>query len=385
MQINELSDARLRELARIHPDGDARVLSIFLNLDPTEFATPPARASEISSVIDDANRRVRDANGLSHAARKTLEEDVERAAKFLRGLSPKGAHGFALFACGSANLFDGLRLPRPVETRAVINDAPLVEPLVELLGTGGNWMVVLVNRATGRLLRGDGDRLEELAAITDEVHGQHSQGGWSQARYQRSVDEDVQDHLKNVADAVFERFKRASFDHMLLGGPGETLTDFEAKLHPYLRERLAGRIEIDVENSSPDHVGRAAREKIEEQTRRSEREALDRLQEAVSRGGRGAAGLDATLEALNERRVDTLLLIEGFAAPGWTCPQCGCVYSMDGGSCPADGTTLDRRDDVIENAVHLAIQQSARVLFIREPEFQDKLRSHGSTAAVLRF
>src|SRR5689334_20220128 len=155
MQTNELTEHRLRELAGVHPNGDARVLSVFLNLDPAEFATPPARASEISSVVDDLHRRLRDNGGLSHAARVGLKADVERAGAFLRDLSPKGAHGFALFACGDAGLFEGIRLPRPIETRAVIDDAPFVEPLVELLGSAGNWMVVLVNRQTGRLLRGD--------------------------------------------------------------------------------------------------------------------------------------------------------------------------------------------------------------------------------------
>src|SRR3954451_24034826 len=258
MQINDLNENRLRELARTRPSDGGRVLSIFLNLDPAEFATPPARAGEISSVIDDVHRRVRDSD-LSHAAKKGLEEDVKRADAFLRDLSPKGAHGFALFACDGAGLFEGIRLPRPIETRAVINDSPFVEPLVELLGAGGNWMVVLVNRQIGRLLRGDGHNFQELAAIQDDVHGQHSQGGWSQARYQRSVDEDVMDHLKNVADAVFLRFKRAQFDHLLLGGPGETRTDFEGKLHPYLRERLTGWIDIDVENTSADDLGAGGR------------------------------------------------------------------------------------------------------------------------------
>src|SRR3954453_8531391 len=328
MQINELNENRLRELAGIHVNSEARVLSVFLNLDPAEFATPPARASEISSVIDDAHRRVRDSDGLSHEARKSLEDDVERAATFLRDLSPKGAHGFALFACAGADLFEGMRLPRPIETRAVINDAPVVEPLVELLGSGGNWMVVLVNRQTGRLLRGDAHHLDELPAIEDDVHGRHSQGGWSQARYQRSVDEDVMDHLKNVADAVFLRFKRASFNHLLLGGPTETLTEFESKLHPYVSERLRGRIDIDVENTSPDDVCKAAAAKIGDYDRTAEREALDRLQEGVSTGGRGAAGLDDVLFALNERRVETLLLTEGFDASGCSCPQCGSVYSL---------------------------------------------------------
>ena len=385
MQINELNETRLRELAGIHANGDSRVLSVFLNLDPAEFATPPARASEISSVIDAAHRRVRESDGLSHDARKGLEEDVDRAASFLRGLSPKGAHGFALFACGGADLFEAIRLPSPIETRAVINDAPFVEPLVELLGSGGNWMVVLVNRQTGRLLRGDSHHFDELPAIEDDVHGQHSQGGWSQARYQRSVDEDVMDHLKNVADAVFLRFKRASFDHLLLGGPGETRSDFEGKLHPYLRERLAGWIDIDVENSSTDDVARAARAKIDEHMAKDERDALDRLQEAVAKKGRGAAGLEPTLEALNERRVDTLLLMENFDSAGCTCPQCGSVYAATGGNCPADGTTLDCRDNVIENAMHLALEQSARVLVVRDEDNARELESHGGIAAVNRF
>src|SRR3954471_15980068 len=385
MQINELNENRLRELARMRPDGDARVLSVFLNLDPAEFATPPARASEISSVIDDAHRRVRENDGLSHAARKGLEEDLKRADAFLRDLSPKGAHGFALFACDGAGLFEGIRLPRPIETRAVINDSPFVEPLVELLGAGGNWMVVLVNRQIGRLLRGDGHNFQELAAIQDDVHGQHSQGGWSQARYQRSVDEDVMDHLKNVADAVFLRFKRAQFDHLLLGGPGETRSDFEGKLHPYLRERLAGWIDIDVENTSADAVATCAREKIDDHTRASEREALERVQEGVAKQGRGVAGLDKTLEALNERRVETLLLMENFDSAGCTCPQCGSVYSVTGGNCPADGTALDCRDDLVDNAMHLALEQSAGVLIVRDEENGRELESHGGIAAVLRF
>jgi peptide chain release factor subunit 1 len=384
MQINELKENRLRELARVHPDG-ARVLSIFLNLDPAQFATPPARASEISSVIDDAHRRVRESDGLSHDERKGLEEDVGRADSFLRDLSPKGAHGVALFACGAADLFEGIRLPRPIETRAVINDSPFVEPLVELVGSGGDWMVVLVNRQTGRLLRGDGHQFQELPAIEDDVHGQHSQGGWSQARYQRSVDEDVMDHLKNVADAVFLRFKRASFNHLLLGGPTETLTEFEGKLHPYLRERLAGRIEIDVENSSPDDVASCAREKIQQHTKKSERGALDRLQEGVATGGRGVAGLDDTMAALNERRVETLLMNEGFDSAGCTCPQCGSVYSVTGGTCPADGTELECRDNVIENAMHLALEQSAAVLVVRDEDNARELESRGGIAAVLRF
>jgi peptide subunit release factor 1 (eRF1) len=217
------------------------------------------------------------------------------------------------------------------------------------------------------------------------VHGQHKQGGWSQARYQRSVDEDVQDHLRNVADAAFAHFKRAPFDNLLLGGPSETLTDFESKLHAYLQERVKGRIDVDVENTNADEVYEAAAAKIAEHERRREREALDRLREGLSTGGRAAAGLEDVLEALNERRVETLLLTPGLQAPGCTCPQCGWVGPLDGGACPADGTEVDCRSSVVESAVELAVVQSASVLVLRDEDHQRELQSHGEIAAVLRF
>src|SRR3954471_24112439 len=323
MQTNELKPDRLRELAVLRPQG-ARVLSVFLNLDPAEFAEPPARASEIRSAVDELRRLARSTDGLEHDAKVALREDVDRIEEYLSSFSPKGAHGVAVYACGPAGLFEVIRLPRPIETRAVLYDSPLIEPLAELIGTG-SWCVVLVNRQTGRMFVGDRQRLDEVDVIVDDVHGRHKQGGWSQARYQRSVDEDVQDHLRNVAEAAFVRFKRAPFDNLLLGGPQETAAEFEPKLHAYLQERVVGRVDLDVENSNTDEVHRAAAAKIEEYERERDRAALDRLSEGLSKGSRAAAGLDDVLEALNERRVEILLLEPGYQVPGCTCPQCGWV------------------------------------------------------------
>src|SRR3954465_2297427 len=351
MQTNELRADRLRDLATLRPEG-ARVLSVFLNLDPAEFAEPPARASEIRSVVDELRRVARDSDGLAHDAKVALREDVDRIDDYLSSFTPKGAHGVVVYACGPAGLFEVIRLPRPIETRAVIDDSPLIEPLAELIATG-SWCVVLVNRQTGRMFVGDRERLDEVDVIVDDVHGQHKQGGLSQARYQRSVDEDVQDHLRNVASAAFTRFKRARFDNLLIGGPQETVTDFEAKLHAYLQERVAGRIDLDVENSSVDDVHSAAAAKIEEFERKRERDALDRLSEGLSKGTRAAAGLEDVLEALNERRAEILLLEPGYQAAGCTCPQCGWVGPMDGGSCPADGTTVDCPNNGTESPVEL--------------------------------
>jgi peptide chain release factor subunit 1 len=382
MQTNEMSPDRLRRLAELRPKR-GRVLSLYLNLDPSQFGTAPARSTEIESLLDEAERGVRDEDGLSHEDRQGLRKDIERAREYFKGsdFSVKGAHGLALFACDPAGYWEVVKLPRPVHTRAVIDDSPFVEPLAGM-HNGEHWGVVLVSRKTGRILVGSRDELVELPAVTDDVGRRHDQGGWSQARYQRSVDKDAEDHVKHTLDVLFRRFKLRPFDRLLVGAPEELAPEVESLMHPYLKERLAGRLDIDVENPTPEQVRRAAEPLFDADDRRREREALDRLAEGTGSVARSAAGLDDVLGALNEQRVEILLLANGFEAPGVVCKQCGWA-GTDAGSCPADGGEVERRDNVIERAIELALVQSAEVLVVLHHE--DELDEHGSVAAVLRF
>lgn len=142
--------------------------------------------------------------------------------------------------------------------------------------------MILVNRQEGRVFRGSPHGLREVGSVHDDVRGRHDQGGLSQARYQRSVDKEGADHLRHAAEVLFRHFQRRPFEHLLLGGTAEVVSDFEPKLHDYLRERVAGRIDVDVEHSIPEQVLEAARPRFEELQRAGEDEALERLQ--VERG-----------------------------------------------------------------------------------------------------
>jgi peptide chain release factor subunit 1 len=382
MQANDITRDRLRRLAEADAGG-AKVLSLFLNLDPREFATPPARSTEVRSLLDRAGRLVhKEADRLDHEQKESLRADLERVQSELgNGAGTKGAHGLAIFSCSAAGLFEMLRLPEPVDHEPVISDGPYLAPLSSL-GEAGRWCVVLVNRRTARLFCGSSEALDEIALVDDAVRNQHDQGGWSQANYQRSVDKDVQDHLKHVAEVVFLEMKSELPEGVLVGGPQETLTDFEGTLHPYLRDRLAGRIDIDVENSSAEDVRKCAAEKIAAAAREREDKALSRLAELFGSNGRAASGLDDVLAAVHEQRVEVLLVDRGFTAPGVCCPQCGFLGGAEIATCPADGTPVEPRDNVVEAAIERAITQSADVQILRD---RPELASHGHVAAILRF
>jgi peptide chain release factor subunit 1 len=380
MQASELTRDAIRRLAGVRlPRG--KVLSLYLNLDPSEFGTAPARASAVTSLLDEAQRSVEETNGLGHEELETLRRDVERARAFFdAGDFAKGAHGVALFAAGVADLFETFKLPRPVDTGVAIADAPYIGPLAELVVPAG-WCVLLVNRQIGRLLRGSSERLVETATVTDDVHGRHSQGGWSQARYQRSIDKEAEDHVEHVARVLFRHFKRRPFDRLLVGCTEELEPELVSHLHDYLRKRYVGRVDVDVENTTPEQVLDAARPVMEREDRRREREALDRLAQGVGTGGRGAAGLDQVLGALHERRVEILLYEPGLRAAGVACPRCGWMSSA-GETCPVDGSALEEVDDVVEAAIEAAVGQSAEVLPVRH---HADLGPHERVGAVLRF
>jgi peptide chain release factor subunit 1 len=379
MHVSAPDRDELRRLAEIRLDRPV-VLSLYLDLDPAEFATPPARATAVRSLLDDAERRVRERDGLTNRDRADLEASLARATALLeRELPSEGAHSVAVLASEPAHLFEALKLPRSVPNRVAIGRSPLVGPLARL-ERRERWCVALVSRRDARIFRGSPDGLREIEQIHDVVFGQHDQGGRSQARYQRGIEKEKDDHLRHTAEALMGHFKRRPFQRLILGGPRELVADFESKLHGYLSERLAGRIEVDVDSSSPEQILAAAQPRFDELEDRREAEAFERIGE----GGRAAAGLDDVLRALNERRVETLVLDEQFSAEGASCPECGWLGSGRERTCPVDGRELERLDELADAAIELTLQQSAEILAVhrRREDFEELT---GGIAALLRF
>jgi peptide chain release factor subunit 1 len=380
MAVNPLTRDDLRTLASVRPQR-GRVLSVFLNLDPTEFAGAPARSTAINSVLNEAEREIEHRSDLEHDELVALRQDLERVRSELgRGdLAVDGTRGVAVFACEPAGMFAALAVREPLRTRAVVDRTACVEPLVAP-AHHQRWCVLLANRRMARVFQGTGQSLEETDRIEDDVHRRHQQGGWSQARYQRSLDKEVEDHLKHVAAVVFDLHRHHSFDALLLGAPEEMVTDLETTLHAYLRERICGHLQIDVEHASGEDVERVAGEAILAHERKRETELLERLAERLGRNQRAASGFTDVLAALNEGRVEVLLVRDGLHEPGSRDPRTGMLGRENAPT--ADGSRSEPVEDVAEEAMQRAIEQSADIVVLRDAE---GLVEHAGIAALLRF
>jgi peptide subunit release factor 1 (eRF1) len=355
---------------------------MYLDLDPERFATAPARASQISSLLDSAAKQIDLVDGLGHRERIDLREDLQRVRELLSSPEApfKGARALAVFC--STDLFEVFKLSRSVPSQVVVDQAPYVEPMVGAV-ENRRWLVALVNRRSARVLAGSPAALSEGARVDDGVRGRHDQGGWSQANYERSIEKDVEDHLRHVAGAVNHRWLEERFDRIATGGPQEIVPRFEELLSEEVRVHLArGKVEVDISTATEAQIRAAVEQLVAEDEKRAEREALDRLGDGIGAGGRATGGPRDTLQALNERRVSTLLLEPGFDGLARRCPRCGMLVLGSDDRCPADGTELQEIEHLREAVVEAALAQDADVMTVR---FFPDLGPHRGIASLLRF
>src|SRR4051794_23911834 len=383
MRTNQLTEDTLRSLSEVEADEPV-VVSLLLNLDPREFAAPPARESQINSLLSELTALLSD-ESLSRDALESLRADHERLEAFLRDgeLDLDGAGAVAVYASDALEVFEAIKLPNPVDAEVYVDRWPILEPVLGLEDEG-DWCVLLVTRETARIFRGGPTGLREVRGVESDVKNQHSAGGWSQARFERSVEREVEWHLERATDLLFRQFKRRPFAHLVIGANDESLRPaLTGETHAYLTERIRGWVDIDERLAGPDEVLEAVRGVMDAHLEQTERELLERLAAERATDGRAAEGVEAVLPALVEQKVQTLLVREGAEAPGVKCVTCGWMGPAGVGRCPVDDTALDAVENIVEPAIQGALQQSAVVHVVREP--YDGERLVAPLAALLRY
>jgi peptide subunit release factor 1 (eRF1) len=263
------------------------------------------------------------------------------------------------------------RLHAATATRCELDAWPLLSALAREPAT--DWAVALVDNRRARLLRGGPAGLHQDAEMVERSDPLADSEGSSE------LSDDVREHLDRVGEALRAAHRQQPIGSLLLGCHREAVGEIEARLPPELTAVLVDAFAVDTK-ASPDEVLAKARPLMDEHAGKQIDEALERLGTAVARGT-GARGLAPVLEALTERRVETLLLEDDLAVPGVECPACGWLGPAGTAACPADDTPTEATDDVIEPALARALGQDAAIHFLHE---RDDLRPDG-IAAVLRF
>ena len=347
----------LRELAAFRA-AKGIAISFYLNLDPALTPTAADAQTRINSLLSEATKRL-DRNDLTHDERQGLKADLERIRQYLQQeLVRDGAHGFAVFAAELDNLWRPLTLTEPVEDAVKVNSELFLTPLVPLVGRGEGALVVVVGRERGEVYRLRGGRLEPVADRSDEQPGQHDQGGWSQANYQRHIDQLVLEHLHRVAHELDRLIGRRA-EKIVIVSTEDTRSAVEGLFTRRVRDAIVGWTTAEA-HAGPSELLTEAAPVLEDWRAREEQKAVERWRDEAGRNGRAAAGWERTLEAASDGRVDMLLYRDGVEHSALRCPRCGRLTVADG-TCPLDGTRMEETDDGLDLAIHQTLSNGGAV------------------------
>lgn len=248
------------------------------------------------------------------------------------------------------------------------------------MGKGDGALVAIVNRERGEVYRLRGGRLHEIVELGEEQPRRHDQGGWSQAGFQRHIDELAAAHVRRVADALNIEVRRLHGPGVVVFCPEALRKEFEELLTQETHAGLAGWAHAE-SHATPAQLLELAGPVLAEWRARQETKALARWREEAGRNGRAAAGWEEVLEAASDGRVEVLLFQEGANRDAYQCPQCGRANATNG-NCPLDGTRMEPRKEGLDVAVHQTLAHGGTVRAIEHHRDLDPVEGIG---ALLRY
>lgn len=363
----------IKELAASDTGGKP-VTSCYLNIDGRERVRPVDYERDLDRLV----RRVRAQNGLD----PSVEADLRRIESFIgEGIDRSTVRGLAIFSSSDAGLWRVVQLPVPVHSRLSVGPAPALSQLTSVVEQLQPIGIVLIDRHRARIfVFTGGEVIEHNESLEGPPRERDERGQAERGDLSSHFDELAMQHIRESARVAFEVFQSHAVGRVAIGGAPESVREFEAVLHPYVKDLLVPGLDLGV-NASLAEI-RGAMLDIEARSERAEEAAaVARLRDAVGSGNKGVAGLAPTLTALSERRADLLLVSDGYEAPGWRCGECGWLAAI-GPRCPTCSAEMERLDDVVEEAIQEAMRQSCEIEMCVENADLDVL---GRIGALLRY
>ncbi|HVF76354.1 MAG TPA: hypothetical protein VM938_15065 [Acidimicrobiales bacterium] len=368
-----LTQDAIRSLAGFE-GRDAPVVTLYLDVDGRRYVRPKDYEIQLESLLRQAGELT---NGHAPAV-----HDLQKIEAYVKsGIDRSRTRGLAVFSCQAHDFWEVLELPVPVRNQLVVNATPHVRQLESVLDEYERFGVLLADKQRARMFVFELGQLVERAEVFDQLpRHEDDKGDWDKDHVRDHSAEAAHHHLKHAAQVAFEVYQHKAFDHLIIGAPEEIANELERDLHSYLRDRIRARLTIPV--TASDAQVREAALQVEGDIERAKEAALvQRLRDAVGAQRGGVAGLADTLTALVERRVDTLVVSDGFEAPGWRCHSCKHIC-LRGRMCPVCDKEMTQVDDVVEEAVEDALAQSCRVAVCVGNADLDVM---GRIGALLRF
>src|SRR5579872_1953563 len=275
----------VREIVDFEPEG-VLVTSFYLNVDATQFPSDDLMKTSFDSTMHDAESRRKELeDGLSHEASESIRGDLAKIRAFYdEGIDRQDTKGVAIYSCSARNFWEVLRMSMPVENAVQYWPRPYVAPVALFLSQTKPTAILVTDKQHARIFTMSGSEEREWTDFEDYVPRRSDQGGWSQSRYQRHSDNWKKHHLDRVAELVLRLLQHHPFDWLILGNEVQTEADLMGDLHPYVKDRIIGHINVRVDAPAEEILRKARELRAQVQSQYIDR-LIEQVEEFAGAGG----------------------------------------------------------------------------------------------------
>lgn len=364
-----LSENDLRELLEFNTTDP--VLSVYLNTDPSEGNTDTHKL-RLRSMMKEIN----------------LSEDVGAIEKFFTNEYNWSGRGVAVFSCSSKNFFRAYPLAVPVRNLVHISDRPSVKPLATLMDNYGGYGVVLIDKQGARLFHFHmGDLREQEGVLGEAVkRAKHGGGGSTvpgrrgETTGSRAMDEVVDRNMKDSVDFAIHFFETNHVRRILVGGTDENVKLFCSLLPKSWHSLVMGIFPMSMTASLNDVRARAMELGVNAEREREKR-LVDRVITQAAKASGAVTGLEDTLKALNEGRIMTLLVCDGYRKNAYRCKSTGWLTTKPEEACSGEDD-IEKVYDVVDILINQVMRSGGEIdVVMANPD----LEKAGCIGALLRY
>ncbi len=366
----------------------APVLTFCINVRP-----PANVKSELRSLLSKGKAVVK-SGGFSQPQKKNLTAQLAAIEKAVLARQSIDGVSSILFFAGSDS-FSSFTLPVALPSRCVVDVVPYVRDISAAMDRFAEYGLLLLDSNHARFFNfylGEVD--QEILNITQKLPQNVSRTGnyglimgkkgfakgMRTAKVQAHVLDHLHHYLQGLSDTLKDRFNVHEFDHWLVGGRAEIISEFYKHLHPYLKNRLLGHFTADIKGPLPK-INKKALEVINSHESVLEKEVLEKMEKQSGPGGKSVMGVYETANALMLGEVHRLFMIDEFRSPGFICVKDKFVASR-AKDCDICEQPLTKTADLGNILINLALRQKADVKHIFYP---DAAMKRQQVSAVLRY
>lgn len=354
----------------------APFVSCYLNLDQG--------AASYRKVL--AERALALRGSLEEGARTDCNAAIGQIESYLAEKLRSDARGIAIFSRhfrGGA-FFLPMQFAAPLPDWLAIYPTPNLFHLMELKDTYHRYTVLLATRTAVRILEVNlGAATVQAWTMQPELRERVGRE-WTKSHYESHRRERTSRFLKEQVELLGRLMAAGGHTHLILAGDPRLTGEIRRALPKSIAAKLVDTIPAASRDTHEDVVAATLSAFIEWEEQESQAVAA-RFVEGIQTQGLAVAGAAACLDALRQRRADTLLLARDLVpAKGWRCAACGAIRieHAEPAACTDCGSNAVMAIDVTVELVRLAGQQDCPIEVV---EYCDALMALGGVGCLLRY